>query len=94
MLAEKVAKSADVLLQSPIGHEGAVARENFRLRQRNQRAALIHLPQNEFTRFYRRARARRRLYSAPFDLRFREPIPISEMLVRVIKRRNAVQVQG
>src|SRR5205807_1798762 len=29
MLAEKVAKSADVLLQSPIGHEGAVAGEQY-----------------------------------------------------------------
>ena len=93
MLAEKVAKGADVLLQSAIGHEGAVSRENFRLWQRHHLAALILMSENEFTRLYRRARAGRRLYSASFDLRFREPISISEMLVRVVKRRNAVKVQ-
>ena len=63
------------------------------LRQRHQLAALIHLSENEFTRLYGRAGPGRRLYSASFDLWLREPIPISEMLVRVIKRRNAVEVQ-
>ena len=93
MLAQKVAESTDMLLQSAISHEGAVSRKNFRLRQRNQLATLIHMSENEFARLYGRARAGRRLYSASFDLWFREPISITEMIVRVVERRNAVQVQ-
>src|SRR5438876_955893 len=93
MLAKKVAKSSDMLLQSAIGHEGAISGENFWLRQRHHLATLILMSENEFPRLDRRAGAGRRLYSASFDLGFREPISIAEMLVRVVKRRNAVKVQ-
>src|SRR5215217_3671906 len=79
MLAKKVAKSADMLLQSAIGHEGAISGENFWLRQRHHLAALILIPENEFTRLDRRSGAGRRLYSASCDLGFGEPISITEM---------------
>ena len=93
MLAQKVAEGADMLLQSAIRHEGAISRENFRLRQRDKLAALVHMSENEFTRLYGRARTGGRLYSASFDLRFRDPIAVAEMLVRVVERRNAVKVK-
>src|SRR3954451_6804295 len=50
MLAKKVAKSADMLLQSAIGHKGAISGENFWLRQRHHLAAFIRMSENEFTR--------------------------------------------
>src|SRR5262249_14526738 len=93
MLAEKLAKSTDMLLQSAIGHERAISGENFRIWQRHHLAAFILMSENEFTRFYRRTRAGRRLYSASFDLGFRKPVAITEMLVRVVKRWNTGKVQ-
>ena len=93
MLTQKVAKSTDMLLQSAIGHEGAISGESFWLRQRHHLAALILMSKNEFTRLDRCAGAGRRLYSASFYLGFREPIAITEMFVRVVKRGNAVKVQ-
>src|SRR4051812_40493287 len=53
MLTKKVAKSTDMLLQSSIGHEGAISAKNFWLRQRHHLAALIFMSENEFTRLCR-----------------------------------------
>src|SRR5207248_6586754 len=93
MLAEKVAKRANMLLQPAISHEGAISRKGFRLRQRNQFATLVDMPENELSCLDRRAGAGRRLDSASFDLRLREPVPITEMIVSVVKRWKAVQIK-
>jgi hypothetical protein len=82
-----------MFLQSAISHEGAISREDVRPRQRNQLAALIDMSKNELARLDSRARTGRRLYPASFDLRLREPVSITEMIVRVVKRRKAVHIQ-
>ena len=93
MLSQKVAEGADMLLQSAISHERAVSRKGFRPRQRNERATLVYMPGNELARLDRRAGPGRGRYAASFDLWLREPISIAEMLVRVVKGRNAIKIQ-
>ena len=48
MLAQKIAKLADMLLETAIGHVAAVARKNFRLRQVYGRSVLVWIAEDKF----------------------------------------------
>src|SRR5207302_883054 len=88
VLAQEIAKSAHMLLQAAIGHIAAVAGKNFWLRQIGGRPVFIRVPEDEFARLERRARAGRWHFASALNDRLREPVAVAEMVVRVVERRR------
>ena len=71
VLAEKVTKSADVLLEPSIGHVTAVSGKNLQLWSIGHNTFLVGIPQNEFAGLQRRAGTRRGLLARTLDDRLR-----------------------
>ena len=90
---QKVAKRADMFLQTAIRHETAVARKDLRLRLLNGGAVFIRVAEYEFARLQRRAGAGRRLFAGAFDGRLGEPVAVAEMIVSIIERRRRLQIE-
>ena len=93
MLAKEVAKLPHMLLEPPIGHVAAVARENFGLRAIGNDAIFVRVAKDELARLQRVAGAGRGLLARPLDDRLRETVPIAKMLMGVAERRNGVKVE-
>src|SRR5262249_91510 len=93
VLAQKLAKSADVLLEPPIGHEAAIAGEDLRLRERRTGSGFVRVGEGEFARLEWGTRARRRLISRSLDDRLREPVAVAKVIVRVIERWRRFEVE-
>ena len=93
MLFQKVAKRADVFLQTPIRHEAAVARKDLGLRLLSRGAVFVRVAENEFARLQRRAGAGSRIFAGAFDGRLREPVTVSKVIVSVIERRRRLQIE-
>src|SRR4029077_3417277 len=91
--AQEVTELTHVLLEPPIGHEAAVAGEDFRLRQRRIHTALIRVTENELARLERGSRTGRRLVTRALDHRLREPVAVVEMIVRVIEGRGRLEIE-
>jgi hypothetical protein len=62
--------------------------------QSTGRSVLVVIAEDEFTRFDRRSRSRRRLNATPFDCQLRDLIPVPEMVMRISKRRDGSYIQG
>ena len=82
-----------MLLQPAIGHEAAVARESFGLRQIGGRSSLVRVTEDEFTRLERRAGARGQHLATAFNDGLRESIAIAEVVVRIDEWRYGRQVK-
>src|SRR5436190_22928925 len=82
-----------MLLQPAIGHEAAVARESFGLRQIGGRSSFVRVAEDEFTRLARRAVARGRHLATVFNDGLRESIAIAEVVVGIDEWRYGVQVK-
>ena len=93
MLAKEVAKPPDMLREPAIGHIAAVARENFRLRAVRRDAVFVRVAQDELTRLQGIPGAGRGLLARPLNDRLRQTVPVTEMIMGVIKRRNGVKVE-
>jgi len=55
VLAQEVTKGAHMFLQAPIGHEAAVAGENFGLRQIRRGSIFVRIAEDEFAGLQGRA---------------------------------------
>ena len=93
VLAQEVTKLAHVLLEPAIGHEAAVAGQDFRLRQVGGRPVLVRVAEDELTRLERGARAGRRYVARALDHRLRKPVAITEVIVRVIEGRGRLEIE-
>ncbi len=93
VLPKKLAKLPHMLREPPVGHVAAVARQNFRPRTVGYDSVFVRVAKNELTRLQRIAGAGRGLLARPLDDRLRQTVPITKMIVSMIKRRNGVKVE-
>ena len=93
MLAQEVSKCSHVLLQAAVGSVAAVAAEDFRLGLAGQVPVFVGVAEDEFARLQEPARAGRRFVARPLDDRLREPVAVTEVVVRVVERRGGVEVE-
>jgi hypothetical protein len=91
---EEIAKCAYVLFHSQIGNVAAIARKSFRLRHSSSSTFFVRIAKKEFPWFDRWARAGCRLHSRALDDWLRQPIPVTKVLVSVIKRGDGFQIHG
>jgi hypothetical protein len=56
-------------------------------------AVFVGVAEDEFARLQRTARAGRRLVARALDDRLREPVTVTEVVVRVVERRGGVEVE-
>src|ERR1700675_3101854 len=83
LLAEKIAKCANMLFDPEISNIAAVPGENLRLRQSRRRSIFIRIAQKKLAGFNCRTGAGSWLLAYSFDHRLRESVSISKVFVSV-----------
>ncbi len=87
VLPQKIAKGADMFLQTNICQVATIARKDRGLWQCGRSPLFVRIAEKEFACFDGRPGARRRFHEGSFDHGLREPIVIAKVFVRVAKRR-------
>src|SRR5204862_6481406 len=75
------------------GRNGCAARQELRLGQRPPAPGSGGGAEKELARLERRAGSRSGLLSGPLDHRLRQPVAIAEVLVRMVERRNRLEIE-